>query len=152
MKKLSSIEPRYDAEPASKWLQSHRALGMSPLDYLFSQMQAMYATRWRVDFPDKQSITNWRTTWARDLDNSGLTMKLFMNGIDQCAELYPLPPSINEFLTACRTVTPAEHRDLPRIGRARTDEEKAVGQRHINAMLAMLAEKEKEKKRRRDEG
>lgn len=151
MKQLSSIEPPDEPRPLSNWLLPHPAFGIPPLDYLFNQMQGMYGTRWRVDYPDKWSIDNWRTTWADALDRAGLSLEQFMKGIEQCAEMYPRPPSTKEFLTACRIVIPAAHRNFPKLSRKPTEDEKEVGRHYIRICHQMIDEKMKEKERQRQE-
>lgn len=131
MKSLS-INPKSDATPSSPWLQIHPALGISLMDHLFNKLDAMYPIRWRSAHPSETSVQNWRDTWAETFERKGITPQQIKTGIDECVELYDWPPSLKEFLTACRTVKPQAHRDFPlALAHKSTPESRQEGLRQL---------------------
>jgi hypothetical protein len=77
-------------------------LGISSIDHLYNRLDGAYPHKWRSNFPDAQSIENWRESWVESFEEEGLTFDEVKMGIRQCRRLYAWPPSISEFLTACR--------------------------------------------------
>jgi hypothetical protein len=90
----------------SQWLQvrnwgdSRKPLSM--MDRLFNRMDGAYPHKWRSAFANQQAIQNWRDAWAAKFDCAGLSPKEVSDGIDRCTDMYDWPPSLPEFLKACR--------------------------------------------------
>jgi hypothetical protein len=91
-------------EPISDWFAVHPALGIASIDHLYNRMDGAYPHKWRANFPDVQSITNWRESWVEAFEEEALTFNEVKRGIRECRRLYAWPPSISEFLIACRPV------------------------------------------------
>lgn len=155
MKSVSTERTEPRAAPKNPWLEMSPAFGMTPVDYLFVKLQAMYPTRWRHDFPDQASTRNWRTTWGEGLLDARITKAQFQAGIEQCEQNSHRPPSLAEFIAACRVTKPRCHRSLEPLPRnKRTEQEKAVADRYFQAMYATLdaAAKARRKRKGQEDG
>jgi hypothetical protein len=86
----------------SAWLEQHPKLGISLMDHLFNRFDGAYPNRWRAAFASEQAISNWRESWAEAFDEEGLTPQMISDGLKVCRKTYDWPPSITEFLKACR--------------------------------------------------
>lgn len=85
------------------WLVPHTKLeGISLMDHLFGRMNGMYPNKWRANFRDEQAIEDWKTAWAEAFDEDGITPHDVADGIRNCRRMYDWPPSLPEFLRACR--------------------------------------------------
>lgn len=90
-------------QPLSAWLRPREALdGVSLMDHLFNRLDGAYPGRWKSAFPSTQSITNWREAWVEAFIEDGLQPSEIKAGIAACRKLYDWPPSIHEFIKACR--------------------------------------------------
>ncbi|QEA10878.1 hypothetical protein [Bordetella phage vB_BbrS_PHB09] len=76
--------------------------GISLIDHLWNRLSGTYGGRWNKDFPDMQSIENWKGAWAEAFDEDGLTPQEAAEGFRACRRLYDWPPSVTEFIKACR--------------------------------------------------
>ena len=85
---------------ARQWPDSVKPLSM--MDRLFNRMDGSYPHKWRSAFANAQAIQNWREAWAEAFDEEGLTPEEVKAGIVTCRKLYDWPPSLPEFLKACR--------------------------------------------------
>ena len=90
------------------WLTPHPALGISLMDHLFNRMDGSYPHKWRSAFANAQAIQNWRESWAEGFTEEGMTMDEIKAGIVTCRKLYDWPPSLPEFLKACRPAIDSE--------------------------------------------
>ncbi|HEX8590672.1 replication protein P [Pseudomonas sp.] len=86
----------------------HASLGMSPMDWLFNRLDGAYMTKWRREFPSEQAVANWRESWAEGLEEERITLAEIKRGVAQCRKLFDWPPSLTEFLKACRPALNAE--------------------------------------------
>lgn len=86
----------------SIWLTEHPKLGISLMDHLFNRLDGAYPNRWRAAFASEQAVANWRESWAEAFDEEGLAPQLIADGLKACRKLYDWPPSITEFLKACK--------------------------------------------------
>jgi hypothetical protein len=110
--KNQSIKPHSEVTPSSQWLRIHPGLGISLIDHLYNKLDAMYPLQWRRAHTNEASVQNWKETWADAFDKKGITREQIAVGISECLELYDWPPSLKQFLDACRTVKPAAHRNF----------------------------------------
>lgn len=92
----------FSTAPQSVWLEVHPALGISMMDHLFNRLDGAYPTRWRAAFPSQQAIDNWRESWAESFNEERLTPDDIKAGLKACRKRYDWPPSISEFIKACR--------------------------------------------------
>ncbi len=77
--------------------------GISLIDHLWNRLSGTYGGRWLKDFPDMQSIENWKTAWAEALDDDRVTPQEVAEGLRTCRRMYPdWPPAVGEFIRACR--------------------------------------------------
>ncbi|CAM4079225.1 Replication protein [Bordetella tumbae] len=76
--------------------------GISLIDHLWNRLSGTYGGRWLKDFPDMQSIENWKGAWAEAFDEEGLTPHEVAEGLRACRRMYDWPPSVSEFIKACR--------------------------------------------------
>lgn len=95
MSSLTSRQP-------SDWLAKHPKLGVSLMDHLFNRLDGMYPNKWRSSFGSEQAIENWRQAWAEAFMEEGITPQAIQNGLRAARVKFPWPPSLPEFLAACR--------------------------------------------------
>ncbi|MFY2060169.1 replication protein P [Achromobacter xylosoxidans] len=77
--------------------------GISLIDHLWNRLSGTYGGRWLKDFPDEQSIENWKQAWAEAFDEERLTPQDVAEGLRTCRRMSPdWPPSVGEFIRACR--------------------------------------------------
>jgi hypothetical protein len=88
--------------PDSAWLAPHPGLGISMMDHLYNRMEGAYLDRWRRNFPDAQSIDNWRESWAEAFDEAGVVPAEVKDAIRLMRARFGWPPTIAEFLTLCK--------------------------------------------------
>jgi hypothetical protein len=86
----------------SIWLEQHPKLGISLMDHLFNRFDGAYPNRWRAAFASEQAISNWRESWSEAFDEEGLTPQMISDGLKACRKSYDWPPSLTEFLKACK--------------------------------------------------
>jgi hypothetical protein len=86
----------------SLWLDLHPKLGISLMDHLFNRFDGSYPNRWRASFASEQAISNWRESWSEAFDEEGLTPQMISDGLKACRKSYDWPPSLTEFLKACK--------------------------------------------------
>lgn len=72
------------------------------MDHLFNRLDGAYPNRWRASFPTDQAIANWRESWAETFDEAGLTPEEVKAGLKRCRTKHEWPPSVAEFVKACR--------------------------------------------------
>lgn len=87
---------------ANEWLEIHAGLGISLMDHLFNRFDGAYPNKWRASFPTPDSIRNWRESWAEKFIEKGITPAEVKLGLSTAIDLYEWPPSLPEFLKACR--------------------------------------------------
>lgn len=88
--------------PFSKWFDVHPALGISMMDHLFNRLDGAYPIRWRSAYSNQQAIDNWMESWAEAFEDEGITPQEAKDGLRACRKLYDWPPSVSEFIKACR--------------------------------------------------
>lgn len=93
---------RFSTAPQSRWLDPHPALGISLMDHLFNRLDGAYPNRWRAAFATDQAIANWRESWAESFEAVRLTPDEVKAGLNRCRAKLDWPPSIAEFIKACR--------------------------------------------------
>jgi len=77
--------------------------GISLIDHLWNRLSGTYRGRWLKDFPDMQSIENWKEAWAEALDEDRVTPQEVAEGLRTCRRMFPdWPPAVGEFIRACR--------------------------------------------------
>lgn len=86
----------------SPWLEIHPKLGISLMDHLFNRFDGAYPNRWRAAFANEQAVANWRESWVEAFDEEGLTPQMISDGLKACRKNYDWPPSLTEFLKACK--------------------------------------------------
>jgi len=85
------------------WLKPHPKLdGISLMDHLFNRMDGLYPNRWQANFKTDSAIQNWKESWAEAFDEEGLMPQDIAQGIKNCRRMFDWPPSLTEFLRACR--------------------------------------------------
>lgn len=86
----------------SVWTQVNAALGISLMDHLFNRLDGAYPRKWRADFQNEIAIANWKETWSEAFDEEGITPAEIKAGLKNCRRMFDWPPSLTEFLRACR--------------------------------------------------
>lgn len=84
------------------WLSVHHRLGITLMDHLFNRMDGSYPNRWRAAFANPQAIQNWREAWSEAFAEEGISPGEVAAAIRNCRRTYDWPPSLTEFLRACR--------------------------------------------------
>lgn len=103
-----------------QWPDSVNPLSM--MDRLFNRMDGSYPHKWRSAFANAQAIQNWREAWAEAFDEEGLTPEEIKAGIVTCRKLYDWPPSLPEFLKACRPALDCERAFIEAVEQMRLRE------------------------------
>lgn len=86
----------------SVWLDIHPKLGVSLMDHLFNKLDGAYPNRWRASFPNEQAIANWRDTWSEAFEEECVSTQMISDGLRVCRKTYDWPPSLPQFLKACK--------------------------------------------------
>lgn len=90
-------------EKGSVWMAPHPKLdGVSMMDHLFNRLNGTYPNKWRANFRDQQAIEDWKEAWAEAFDDERITPHDVALGIKNCRRMFDWPPSLTEFLRACR--------------------------------------------------
>lgn len=76
--------------------------GKTPMRHLFDRFHGIYMDRWLKSFPNTEAITNWTDAWSDAFTDESIAPAEIRIGIDQCRKLYDWPPTLPEFLKACR--------------------------------------------------
>lgn len=87
----------------SPWLVPTAKLdGRTLMDHLWNRLDGMYPGKWRKEFPDVESIESWQEAWAEAFTEDGVTPQDVAAGLKACRRLFDWPPSLVEFMKACR--------------------------------------------------
>lgn len=93
----------------SMWTDLHEKLGgISLMDHLYNRMDGMYPNRWRANFTGENAIQAWRNTWSEAFDEDSITLEEIRAGIKNCRRMFDWPPSLTEFMRACRPMLDPE--------------------------------------------
>ncbi len=84
------------------WTNVRPKLGMSLMDHLFDRLSGKYSSRWTSQFKSDRDVENWRAEWSETFAKRGITPEEVARGLDACNDLYTWPPTLPEFLKACR--------------------------------------------------
>ncbi len=91
------------SEFSNPWLQRHAKLeGISLMDHLYNRLNGIYPNKFRSNFRDKQAIEDWKQAWSEAFDEEGVLPADVAQGIKNCRRMFDWPPSLPEFLRACR--------------------------------------------------
>lgn len=112
------------------WLDSRQwpdGADCSLMDRLFNRLDGAYPNRWRTAFANQTAIANWREAWAEAFEEEGLTVEEVKRGIVECRRRYDWPPSLPEFLKACRPPVDYEsafHEAVEQLRRRESDSDR----------------------------
>src|SRR5690625_3042960 len=85
------------------WLQPYEKLnGISMMDHLYNRLDGIYPHKFSSFFTDLDAINNWKNAWAEAFEEECITPQEVRNGLQYCLRNYDWPPSLPEFLKACR--------------------------------------------------
>jgi Replication protein P len=119
----------------NQWLIERKnkdtGLEFTLMDRLFDKFQAMYLRRWNDQFNSKQMIENWKNDWAKSFEQEKITQNMIANGINNCLKMYDYPPSLPQFLKACKGFDESLHRRL-----AMADEQYANDQKRLTDVVS----------------
>lgn len=88
---------------SNQWLQPYEKLnGLSMIDHLYNRLDGMYPHKFSSFFTDIDAIDNWKKAWAEVLYEEKITPLEVKKGLQFCLRNYDWPPSLPEFLKACR--------------------------------------------------
>lgn len=102
MSELSVTSKGLSTRPQSKWFDVVPALGISSIDHLFNRLDGAYPFYWRSNFPDAQSVENWKESWVEVFDAEKLSFDEVKFGLKAVRVEYEKPPTLKQFLSACR--------------------------------------------------
>ncbi|MBR7792320.1 hypothetical protein KDM87_06880 [Undibacterium sp. FT147W] len=102
MSDLSVTSRAFSTRPQSKWFDVVPALGISSIDHLFNRLDGAYPFYWRSNFPDAQSVENWKESWVEVFDSEKLSFDEVKFGLKTVRVEYERPPTLKQFLSACR--------------------------------------------------
>ncbi|VFR96495.1 hypothetical protein RAN3_1877 [plant metagenome] len=74
----------------------------APIARLFNRLAGIYGGRWTSQFQAAESVNNWERTWSEALAAERLTPQEAATGLQNCLGMYEWPPSLPEFIKACR--------------------------------------------------
>lgn len=80
----------------------------SMMEILFGRMSGMYPSKWGLAFPDNKAIKVWEEAWVEAFDREGITPRDVGLGVQNCLRMFDWPPSLPEFLRACRPYLEAD--------------------------------------------
>ena len=83
------------------WTETRHS-GQSLMEMLFSRLDGMYPGMWAGKFADASAIKNWSDAWSEAFYEDGITPDEIRVGLQQLRRLGGFPPSLPEFLSACR--------------------------------------------------
>lgn len=69
---------------------------------LFDRLHGIYMERWLKCFPDAEAINNWTDAWAEAFAEERVTAIEVKRGLEVCRKTLDWPPTLPEFLKACR--------------------------------------------------
>lgn len=93
----------------SIWLSPVAKLeGKSLIEHLYNRMSGMYPNKWALSFPDGAAIKVWEEAWVEAFDREGITPRDVGLGVQNCLRMFDWPPSLPEFLRACRPYLEAD--------------------------------------------
>jgi len=91
---------------SNAWLEPLERLdGLTAMQQLYNRLDGMYPNVWRANFKGEDSVANWEDSWSEAFDDEGLNPKQVFEGLRACRRAYDMPPSLPQFLKACRPVT-----------------------------------------------
>lgn len=87
----------------SKWFEVHPKLQISMMDHLYNRLDGAYPHKWRSNFSSQAAIDNWAVSWAEAFEEEKITLEEVAVGLRHCRKTLDWPPSISEFIKACRS-------------------------------------------------
>lgn len=84
------------------WTDISPKLGVSAIDHLFNRFTGIYGDRFRKSFNSEASVKNWKDAWAEGLSNEHVTFAEVRAGLANILKTCDWPPTLPEFLKACR--------------------------------------------------
>ena len=85
------------------WLQPREKLdGISMMDHLYNRLDGIYPSKFTANFRDVSAISNWKEAWAEAFADERITPHDVALGLKNCIRMFNWPPSLPEFLKACR--------------------------------------------------
>lgn len=90
------------------WLMVKPSIGMSLIDHLFNKLDGMYTGKWRAAFSGPSgaiAIANWKAAWAEALVERRISPEQVKRGLTNCLDMYDWPPSLTEFIKACKELS-----------------------------------------------
>ena len=101
---MTTVAQSTPEQAVNAWVLPRTKLeGISAIDHLWNRLSGTYGGRWLKDFPDMDSIENWKTAWAEALHDDHVTPHEVADGLRACRRMFPdWPPAVGEFSRACR--------------------------------------------------
>jgi len=99
---IQALPSSPSTRPYSQWFEPFENLGISLIDHLYNRLDGAYPHKWRSNFPDEQAIDNWAESWVEAFEEEGITPQDVKVGLRECRRRYGWPPSVAEFIQACR--------------------------------------------------
>lgn len=86
------------------WLtKSSKFKGKTPVEQLFDKLDALYPTKWKMQFKSALDLENWHQCWGEELDGFGVTFTEATEGLKKIIRVHrDWPPTFPQFLEACR--------------------------------------------------
>lgn len=141
-------------ERISEWLKVSPSYGMSMMDVLYNRLDGMYPGRFSGSFKNEASIQNWREEWAGAFEAHGIKPHHIKPGLVECQRMFDWPPSVKEFLDACRAaIQPAAHRDFaPMLTAKEPVEQRRTNAAKFSAYLDKLYNRKPKERAQEDDG
>lgn len=92
------------------WFSPIKSGDVNPIELLFKRLDGLYHGRWRSNFPTAESIQNWQQAWAEAFSEDRITPEMIKRGLENCRDMYDFPPTLPQFLKACREPSKNEMR------------------------------------------
>lgn len=106
------------------------------MNELFSRLNAHYMARWKSHFVDEHSVNHWRHEWSEGMNRAQITRHQADQAVQVCIDFYPWPPSLSEFIKACKAIKPPAVRGLPPPRMSASEREN--GLRHLRIAKEIL--------------
>ncbi len=111
---------------ASAWREPRAKIdGLSMMAHLYNRLDGYYPNLWRANFKGEAAIANWEIAWAESFEEERISPVEVAIGLKACRRMYEMPPSLTQFLKACRPVVGLEslfHRAVAEMQRRRSGE------------------------------
>lgn len=96
---------------SNKWFDIDPKYNLAYIDYLYHKLEGMYGKKWSSSYKTSEAIANWRREWGEALNERNIMPDKVKRGLENCLDMYDWPPSLSEFIKACKQ--PSKNEQAP---------------------------------------